>query len=87
MWSKIMTGGGAFLAAICGGLITRHLAAVDAMLMAGFAVGIVWMSQSPALLLRGRVDELERKVEALEQGSPFRVPGNTPGNTPGQPGA
>ena len=64
MLSKLMVGAGAFLMALCGGQIGRHVGEYGYLLLAGFAVGIVCLAQAPTLALRKRVEELESKLGA-----------------------
>lgn len=64
MISKLMTGVGAFLMALCGGLIGNELGGNYVFAMAGFGVGVILMAQAPTIVLRKRVEELERKRSA-----------------------
>lgn len=66
MLSKLMTGVGAFLMALCGGYLGRQAGGELSLLaMAGFAIGVIWMAQAPAVALRKRVEELERRLGAV----------------------
>jgi hypothetical protein len=59
---------GVFLMAGCGSLIGRHMGLVgfDQVYVAGFAVGIVFLGQVPAIALRKRVIALEEQLARRE---------------------
>jgi len=50
-----------------GNYIAAHLvgAADSGVAVIGFAIGIVWLSQAPAIALRKRVRELESKMATM----------------------
>lgn len=76
MSTKIMALAGAFLMALCGGLVGRHIGQNDSILMAGFAIGVIWAGQYPAIALRKRVDEVERQLAELNETrhNPYEAP-------------
>jgi len=57
---------GVLLMAGCGSALGRHmgLAGFESALVAGFAVGIVLVSQIPTAILRKRVEELEKQLSS-----------------------
>ena len=66
MFSKLMTGAGAFLMALCGGYLGRQLGGeLSWIAIVGFAIGVIWMAQAPAVALRKRVEELEHRIGAV----------------------
>jgi hypothetical protein len=63
MLSKLMSAAGAFLTALGGVYVGRHIEGnMSLYAFTAFAVGIVWLSQAPAIALRKRVGELESTV-------------------------
>ncbi|MDE2430033.1 MAG: hypothetical protein KGM99_15015, partial [Burkholderiales bacterium] len=67
MWSDIKKIGGAFLIAFCGSQLGRQISGDGSFLMVGFALGLIWLAQSPIAVLRQRVSELERQFQALNE--------------------
>jgi hypothetical protein len=60
MLSKLMSAAGAFLTALGGVYVGRHIEGnMSLYAFMAFAVGVVWLSQAPAIALRKRVHELE----------------------------
>lgn len=60
MLSKLMSAAGAFLTALGGVYLGRHIEGnMSLYAFMAFAVGVVWLSQAPAIALRKRVRELE----------------------------
>ena len=65
MLSKLMSAAGAFLIALGGVYVGRHIEGeLSFFAFIAFAVGVVWMSQAPAIALRKRVRELESKLSS-----------------------
>lgn len=65
MLSNLMNATGAFLMALGGVYLGRHIEGeLSFWAMIAFAVGVVWLSQAPAIALRKRVRELEMKLNA-----------------------
>lgn len=65
MRSKLMNAAGAFLMALGGVYIGRHIEGdLSFYAVIAFAVGVVWTSQAPAIALRKRVRELESRLSA-----------------------
>lgn len=60
---------GTILMAGCGAAIATRLGftGLQTALVAGFAVGIAILSQTPSLALRSRIAQLEAKVAALSK--------------------
>lgn len=65
MLSNLMNAAGAFMMALGGVYLGRHIEGeMSFWAMIAFAVGVVWFSQAPAIALRKRVRELELKLDA-----------------------
>lgn len=65
MLSKLMSAFGAFLMALGGVYVGRHVEGeMSFYAVIAFAVGVVWILQAPAIALRRRVHELERKLSS-----------------------
>jgi hypothetical protein len=63
MLSNLMNAAGAFLIALGGVYIGRHIEGeMSFYAVIAFAVGVVWTSQAPAIALRKRVRELESRL-------------------------
>jgi hypothetical protein len=65
MLSKLMSAVGAFLTALGGIYVGRHVEGeMSFYAFIAFALGVVWLSQAPVIALRKRVDELELKLSS-----------------------
>lgn len=65
MLSKLMSAFGAFLMALGGVYVGRHIEGnMSLYAVIAFAVGVVWISQAPAIALRRRVYDLELKLSS-----------------------
>lgn len=65
MLSKLMSAVGAFLMALGGVYVGRHVEGeMSFYAFIAFAIGVVWLSQAPAIGLRKRVRELELKLSS-----------------------
>jgi hypothetical protein len=65
MLPKLMSAAGAFLKALGGVYVGRHIEGeLSFFAFIAFAVGVVWMSQAPTIALRKRVCELESKLSS-----------------------
>ena len=63
MLSNLMNAAGAFLMALGAVYVGRHLEGdMSFYAFIAFAVGVVWLSQAPAIALRSRVRALELKL-------------------------
>lgn len=71
MNNKILTFLGAALMAGCGAMLGHQLglSGVNMLLIAGFSVGVVLLGQAPTLLLREKVEALERAARASNAGA------------------
>jgi hypothetical protein len=65
MLSKLMSAVGAFLMALGGVYVGRHVEGeMSFYAFIAFAIGVVWLSPAPAIGLRKRVRELELKLSS-----------------------
>jgi hypothetical protein len=63
MLPNLMNAAGAFLMALGGVYVGRHIEGeMSFYAFIAFAIGVVWLSQAPAIALRKRVRELELKL-------------------------
>lgn len=74
MLPNLMNAAGAFLMALGGVYIGRHIEGeMSFYAVIAFAVGVVWLSQAPAIALRKRVRELESTLNgkpSIDQAPP-----------------